>query len=119
MRDSPELIESAEELKQKIKTIQEHLHPLLSKVKSKQLATADGLSYLEVKFHLLLSYCIDIVFYMMRKAAGKPVKDHPVIKQLVELRLILEKIKPIDERLKYQIDKLITLASNSADTISK
>ncbi|CAG8670525.1 13946_t:CDS:2, partial [Gigaspora rosea] len=37
----------------------------------------------------------------------KSISDHPVISNLVELRIILKKIKPVEQKLKYQIDKLI------------
>jgi len=48
------------------------------------------------------------------KAEGKPVKDHPVKKQLVHLRLMLDKMKPIGAKLKYQIDKLLKKNTNAA-----
>lgn len=59
----------------------------------------------------MLSYCTNIVFYLLLKAEGKQVKDHPVIDQLVKLRTIIEKLKPIDQKLKYQIDKLLKILS--------
>jgi len=71
------------------------------------LPTDKGHSFLECKQQILLMYCTHIVFYLLLKAEGKPVKDHPVIKQLVHLRLMLEKMKPIGAKLKYQIDKLL------------
>ncbi len=48
---------------------------------------------------------------MLLKSSGKKVKDHPVVEQLVELRAALEKIKPIETKLKYQIDKLVRIAN--------
>lgn len=74
------------------------------------LCENEGLSYLEVKHHLLLQYCMCIVFYLMLKLEGKPVKDHPVILRLIEIRAYLEKIRPIDVRLQYQVDKLLRAA---------
>eukprot|EP00955_Chlamydomonas_euryale_P055844 356232-Chlamydomonas_euryale.AAC.16 len=50
----------------------------------------------------ILQYCTHIVFYILLKAEGRPVKDHPVITRLVELRAYMEKIRPIDKRLQYQ-----------------
>lgn len=41
------------------------------------------MSYLEAKHLLLLSYCIHIVFYLLLKAEGRPVRDHPVIARSV------------------------------------
>ena len=65
--------------------------PLLAEVRSGGLATREGVSYLEAKHLLLLQYCTHIVFYILLKAEGRPVKDHPVIGRLVELRAYLEK----------------------------
>lgn len=65
--------------------------PLLEEVRSGGLATSEGVSYLEAKHLLLLQYCTHIVFYILLKAEGRPVKDHPVIGRLVELRAYMEK----------------------------
>ena len=76
------------------------------------LATAEGISYLEAKHLLLLNYCMCIVFYLLLKAEGRPVREHPVIVRLVELRAYLEKIRPIDRKLQYQMDKLLLAAKS-------
>lgn len=59
----------------------------------------------------MLSYCTNISFYLLLKATGGKVKDHPVINQLVELRMVMEKIKPLEQKLQYQIDKLVRTAN--------
>ena len=38
----------------------------------------------------MLSYCVNIVFYLLLKAEGRPVGDHPVVLRLVEIRTYLE-----------------------------
>lgn len=76
-------------------------------VRGGDLATAEGVSYLEAKHLLLLHYCINIVFYLLLKAEGRPVRDHPVIARLLELRAYLEKIRPIDKKLQYQMEKML------------
>lgn len=60
--------------------------PLRLQVRQGQLATAEGVSYLEAKHLLLLHYCIALVFYLLLKAEGRPVRDHPVIARLVRGR---------------------------------
>lgn len=82
----------------------------VTQVRGGKLATAEGVSYLEAKHLLLLHYCINIVFYLLLKAEGRPVRDHPVIPRLLELRAYLEKIRPIDKKLQYQMEKLLTVA---------
>ena len=41
------------------------------------------------------------------KLSGQSIQNHPVIENLIELRIVLEKLKPLEQKLKYQIDKLI------------
>jgi hypothetical protein len=81
------------------------------RVKSGELPTSKGVSYLEVKNQLLLNYCINLCFYMALKASGRRVKDHPVISQLLRIRTLLEKLRPLDQKLRYQIDKLLKIAT--------
>lgn len=43
------------------------------------------------------------------------MKEHPVVQRLVETRMYLEKIRPIDKKLRYQIDKLLQAAHAAGD----
>ena len=87
---------------------------MVAAARAGEYATAEGISYLDAKHLLMLSYCINIVFYLLLKAEGKPVRDHPVVLRLVEIRTYLEKLRPIDRKLQYQIDKLLKMADEGA-----
>lgn len=65
---------------------------ILSQVKANQYPTADGISFLEAKHLLLLSYCQSLAYYLLRKAKGLSIEGHPVVRSLVEIRLFLEKV---------------------------
>jgi len=72
--------------------VREHLHPLLLKIKEQQLPTDKGISFLELKFHLLLNYCINIAFYLYMKAEGMAsVLDNRSRTRLPELSVSLFK----------------------------
>jgi U3 small nucleolar RNA-associated protein 3 len=111
--DAPELQALLGELTQCLAEVKQRVQPLLAMVQRGEFATQKGVSYLEAKHLLLLSYCMHIVFYLLLKAEGKPVKDHPVVLRLVELRMYLEKIRPIDKKMAYQIDKLLVAATKA------
>lgn len=110
MADAPELAALLSELQGSLAEVRSHVGPVLNEVRGGKLATAEGVSYLEAKHLLLLHYCINIVFYLLLKAEGRPVRDHPVIARLLELRAYLEKIRPIDKKLQYQMEKLLMVA---------
>lgn len=67
-------------------------------------------AYVEVKVQLLLGYLISLVYYLLLKARGVPVSGHPVVPRLLWIRTLLEKLRPIDQRLQYQIGKLLQWA---------
>ena len=83
---------------------------------AKALHSSDELvQYLEVKQHMLLSYCINVTFYLLMKAEGRSVRSHPVMRRLLELRYGIEKLRSIDAKLKYQIDRLLKQAKGVTD----
>ena len=50
---------------------------------------------------------------MSVKVSGQSIKDSPYIDSLIELRVVLEKIRPLEKKLRYQIDKLLKAASTN------
>lgn len=89
------------------------------------LPPQDGISLLDVKNELLLSYLQNLVFLILLKirnassaATGSAETgeslDDEVVKKLVQLRLYLEKgVRPLEGRLKYQIDKVVRAAEDA------
>ena len=51
-----------------------------------------GVRYLEMKQLLLLLYCQAITFYLLLKSEGQPIRDHPVLACLVEIKSLLDKV---------------------------
>jgi len=83
---------------------------MIQKVRNGELITDQGLSFLEVKYTMLLTYLINLSYVVLRKCSGNKIENHPCIDRLIEIRTILEKIRPIERKLKYQIDKLVRSA---------
>ena len=85
----------------------------------------NGLSLLDTKNELMLSYLQNIVFLMIVKLRNLgQSSDNPeaeesfndITKKLVELRVYLEKgVRPLEAKLKYQLDKLLA-ATSGADS---
>ena len=87
----------------------------------------DGISLLDTKNELLLSYLQNLVFLIIMKLrsevasnansqeAAKGIEQDEVVKKLVELRVYLERgVRPLESRLKYQIDKVLRAADDAS-----
>lgn len=85
----------------------------------------DGISLLDVKNELLLSYLQNLVFLILIKLRDynsdesddeeAQTIDDDVVQKLVETRVYLEKgVRPLEARLKYQIDKVLRAADDAA-----
>jgi len=77
------------------------LLPFLEKAKSNHIqSTAEGSSYLEMKYNLMMAYCQFLSFFMLLKADGCPnIEKHPVVKRLLYVKTMFEKLKPLDQKL--------------------
>ncbi|KAJ2742964.1 hypothetical protein GGI20_004097 [Coemansia sp. BCRC 34301] len=88
---------------------------LRQRVDDGELATGNGISFLEVKHHTMLSYITNLTYLSLLKLHGRQIEGHSVVSHLIEDRTVLEKMKPLEQRLKYQIDKLMRSAIVSSD----
>lgn len=67
----------------------------------------EGLSFLDAKCHSQLAYLQNLTYYLLLKVSGEQVAEHPVLDDLFSFRTLLEKMRPIDEKLRYRIDKIL------------
>jgi hypothetical protein len=56
---------------------------------------------------------MNLAFYILLKLQGKSIKDHPVIRRLIYIKTLLGKLKPLDKKLEYQINKLLRMANRN------
>lgn len=93
----------------------------------------NGISLLTLKHHLLLSYIQSLIVLNSRRAVGHSLHDHKVpslpfsapdrgargaepgdlVDLMVETRLVLEKVKILEGKMRYQIEKLVRVAEES------
>ncbi|XP_015123765.1 neuroguidin isoform X2 [Diachasma alloeum] len=109
-RDLPQALRLLGEMNANVLRVNQLVDNMLVRVKNGEVSTDKGLSFLEIKYHMLLSYLINLTYVVLRKCSGEKIEGDPSIDRLVEIRTVLEKIRPIDHKLKYQIDKLVKTA---------
>ncbi|XP_010313518.2 protein THALLO-like isoform X2 [Solanum lycopersicum] len=103
---APELVGLLSELGEAHEQLDNKVNPLFNKIDGKNMIKG-GMHYIEVKKLLLLSYCQAITFYLLLKSEGQPVRDHPVISRLVEIKNLLNKMKELDGYLPSKLEDLL------------
>ncbi|XP_068621169.1 neuroguidin [Battus philenor] len=108
--DLPQAVKLLKEMNTNVQQVSQLVDNMLVRVRNGEVSTDKGLSFLEMKYQMLLSYLINLTYIVLRKCSGERIESDPSIDRLVEIRTVLEKIRPIDSKLKYQIDKLVKTA---------
>lgn len=118
-KEAPELIAMLDEVQgymEEVKNVADPLNKAIHNVR-RSSDERDVLSFLESKVQLMLSYCMHVTFYLLLKTEGAPVKGHPVLDRLVELRVYLEKMRPLEEKLQYTINKMLSNDTTSGANV--
>ncbi|KAK6289330.1 hypothetical protein POUND7_000871 [Theobroma cacao] len=104
---APELVGLLSELDAALEELESKVNPLLRKAKKGKIFLEGGMRYLEVKQILLLAYCQAITFYLLLKSEGHPVRDHPVLGRIMEIRGLLDKVKQLDANLPSEWEEIL------------
>jgi len=83
-----------------------------------ELTYPSGISLLSLKNHLLLSYLHHLVALFTLKLSSTSLtstEGGQVVASLVKLRVVLEKVAPLEQKLKYQVEKLVRKADQAAE----
>ena len=84
-------------------------------VNSTEFSKRDMLDFLEVKNSLMLSYMIDLTMYIRNQNSG--ARNEGNVNRLTEMKTALDKMRGLDKKLRYQIEKLLN-AGTSASTFA-
>ncbi|KAI1888997.1 hypothetical protein AGOR_G00174520 [Albula goreensis] len=108
--DLPKAAQLLNCLTEQVAAVTSHVHTLIKRVQGGAYHTSKGLSFLDLRYQLLLFYLQDITHLITIKSDGGSVKDNSALHRLVTIRTVLEKMRPLDQKLRYQIDKLVRTA---------
>ena len=113
---APELLGMVAELRERLQELRDGVTPLRA-LAAAAAADADDddddsdarhdlFDYLEAKEQLLLSYATNVLFYLHMKAQGASVRAHPVMRQLLELRYAMERMRGLDKKMRPRVEAL-------------
>ncbi|XP_007260178.2 neuroguidin [Astyanax mexicanus] len=108
--DLPKAVQLLNTLTEQVVSVTSHVWDLIKKVQGQANQMSKGLSFLDLRYHLLLFYLQDLTHLISLKSEGHSLKDSAAVHRLVTIRTVLEKMRPLDQKLKYQIDKLVRTA---------
>lgn len=115
-KDAPELTRLLEQVVRGAEEATQRLAPVLRAAAAGRVDAGKGLAYVDVKLQLLLSFAVDVAFYCLLRAEGRPVRDHPVVGEIARILMLLEKMKPVDAALRPQIDSVMRVLSGERAT---
>ncbi|XP_023334808.1 neuroguidin isoform X2 [Eurytemora carolleeae] len=110
-QDRTEMSKLLEEIAKGAKDTRTTVQNLIKDIKEGG-ARKEGISFLDLKNRLLASYISNLGFLQLKKMQGKGLEEESAVHRLIEIRTVLEKIRPIDQKLRYQVDKLVNIAEN-------
>ncbi|CDQ70394.1 neuroguidin [Oncorhynchus mykiss] len=108
--DGPNAVRLLNSLTEQVASVTGQVRDLLKRVQGGKFQTSKGLSFLDLRYQLLLFYLQDVTHLISLKSEGGSVKDSGALHRLVTVRTVLEKMRPLDQKLRYQIDKLVRTA---------
>jgi U3 small nucleolar ribonucleoprotein protein LCP5 len=111
---------------------------ILRQVNSNALDTKDGISLLSLKHHLLLSYLQSLTILTARRALGHSLVERSpptepfsstergprganagdLVDSMVEARVVFEKVKVLENKMRYQLEKLVKLSQSEQSSSS-
>ncbi|XP_065521073.1 neuroguidin-like, partial [Lathamus discolor] len=105
-----EAVTLLEALEGQVAAVTEHGRALLQRLLGGKLRTEKGLSLLALRPQALVQYLQDLGLVLGAKAQGRSLGALPALPRLLETRMVLEKLCPIEHRMKYQVEKLLRAA---------
>ena len=112
VNDTPPMMNALQTYSIKMKELRTSIQPFLN---GGDHDVSSGISFLQLRYQLLLQYNMNLLLYLMLKQEGIPLDNHPVIDRLVQIRVYMEKIRPITTQLQYQVDQLLSQSTGTVN----
>lgn len=114
-RKSPEMFPIIEQCKARILYLKDKVVPVLELVDTGIIKRSKVIDFLEIMHTLILNYTVVVLFYLHLKEMGKRTSDHPVIKRLRGLNLLLNEMDALRKKVDPQIDVVLEKVENGED----
>ncbi|XP_058449604.1 something about silencing protein 10 [Malaya genurostris] len=107
-KEAPEFDGLVEDFEKNLLECHEVLEPVLEYLGERQITDHPFVKFLKVRYDLSLSYCSNISFYLLLKAKKIKIKNHPVVKRLVQMKqLLVELSQKYENSIKPQVETIL------------
>jgi len=101
-----------------LKTIKESTGELIEKIDSltefvEKGDNDNGMALLGIKNECMAHYLTDLVTLAQSQLNGEQIEGNVVIDRLIEQRVTMERIRPLEDKMRYRIEKLTALAQGN------
>lgn len=115
-KESPEFEGLVADFEQRIQESQAILEPVLEYFNRKEHGSLPIIEFVQTKNELILTYCSNVAFYLVLKAKRISIKNHPLVKRLVQMRqLLLQLEEKYESCIRPQLEKLMSAISSGKD----
>jgi U3 small nucleolar RNA-associated protein 3 len=106
--EAPEFDGLVQDFEERFSESKNLLIPTIHLMKSIEFPIHPFLDFIKCRNELILNYCTNISFYLMLKAKRSKVKNHPVVKRIIQFRQLICQLDDIFEYVvKPQIETLL------------
>lgn len=108
-KESPEFDGLVQDFKQRMSESKNVLEPTLAYFRQNAIGAHPLVDFVSNLNQLILNYCTNVSFYLVLKAKRIPIKNHPIVKRLVQIRqLLLQLEEKYASTVRPQLEQLLT-----------
>ncbi|XP_065087209.1 something about silencing protein 10 [Ochlerotatus camptorhynchus] len=107
-KEAPEFDGLVEDFERNLEECHTVFEPVLKYLREKDITDHPFVELLKTRYDLCLSYCNNISFYLLLKSKKSKVKNHPVVKRMVQMKqLLLELEQKYENSIKSQVETIL------------
>ncbi|XP_043290142.1 something about silencing protein 10 [Venturia canescens] len=106
-KESPEFGALVTDFKERMEEAKNILSPFLMLVERGKCPDTLAVSFVRMKYQLILNYCVNISFYLILKAKRLSINSHPVIKRLAQYRQLLGQLESGQGKLLVEVKEIV------------
>lgn len=115
--EAPEFEGLVKDFEERLEDSEKFLRPAIAIFKDNNIENHPFMKFVVTRNRLIRNYCVNISFYLLLKTQRIAIKNHPVVKRLVQFRKLLTQLdETYEELIKPQIKEILSTveAENSA-----